>query len=99
MKATKTGLDVTKIDKCGDFFRTLSHPKRLKILEILEKGPKCVGDIQKALKIDQPPTSLHLKLLTDIGVLNYKRDGKKTFYSLKPGILVKIEKMIVVLEK
>lgn len=99
MKATKIRLDVTKIEKCGDFFRTLSHPTRLKILEILEKGPKCVGDIQKALKAQQPPTSHNLKLLTKIGVLNCKRVGRNTFYSLRPGIFEKIENMVGMLVK
>lgn len=94
MKSKKSELDPVRIEKCADYFRTLSHPMRIKILEILAKGPKCVGDIQKALKIDQPPTSHHLKLMVKIGVLNYRRDGKNTFYSLVPGIVEKTLKLM-----
>jgi ArsR family transcriptional regulator len=67
---------------------------RIKIVEMLDKGPKCVGDIQKGLKIAQPPTSHHLKLLVKIGVLNYRRAGKNTFYSLVPGIVDKALKIM-----
>lgn len=99
MAPTRTTFNAQKIEACGDFFRSLSHPRRLNILEILEKGPLCVTDIKKELKIDSPTTSSHLKLLAEIGILNYKRSGKKTFYSLKPGIVEKIDKMIGMLEK
>ncbi len=94
MKTKKTELDPARIERCADYFRTLSHPMRLKVLDILAKGPKCVGEIQKALKIAQPPTSHHLKLMVKIGVLNYKRSGKNTFYSLVPGIVEKTQKLI-----
>ena len=94
----KTELDPVQIEKCADFFRTLSHPMRIKIVEMLAKGPKCVGDIQKVLKIAQPPTSHHLKLLVKVGVLDYRRAGKNTFYSLVPGILEKTFKLLDMLE-
>ena len=99
MKTKKTEFDVVRIEKCADFFRTLSHPTRIKIVEMLGKGPKCVGEIQKGLKIAQPPTSHHLKLLTKIGVLTYRRAGKNTFYSLTPGIVDKTLKLIDQLTK
>ena len=99
MKTKRKELNSTELEKCADFFRTLAHPMRIKIVETLQKGPKCVGDIQKVLKIDQPPTSHHLKLLVNTGVLNYRRDGKKTFYSLVPGIIDKTYMMIDVLLK
>ncbi len=94
----KTELDPAQIEKCADFFRTLSHPMRIKIVEMLGKGPKCVGEIQKGLKIAQPPTSHHLKLLVRVGVLDYRRSGKNTFYSLVPGIMDKTFKLLDLLE-
>jgi len=94
----KTELDPAQIEKCADFFRTLSHPMRIKIVEMLGKGPKCVGEIQKALKIAQPPTSHHLKLLVRVGVLDYRRSGKNTYYSLVPGIVDKTFKLLDLLE-
>lgn len=99
MKNDKMDLDSVRIEKCADYFRTLSHPVRLKIIDLLAKGPRCVGDLQKMLKIAQPPTSHHLKLLCKIGVLNYKRSGKKTFYSLKAGIINKTVRLVNLLSK
>lgn len=93
----KTELETKQLDAAAEFFGILRHPARLQIVEILEKGPKCVGDIQKILKIDQPPTSHHLKLLLDNKVLEYNRSGQKTLYSLVPGIKEKILKLLEML--
>lgn len=99
MKTNKTELDTVQIERCAKFFSTLLHPMRIKIVEILSKGPKCVGDIQKVLKIDQPPTSHHLKLLVKIGVLNHRRSGKNTYYSLVSGIIEKTNTLMDLFEK
>ena len=94
MKSKKTDLDPIRIERCAEYFRTLAHPMRIKIVDMLEGGPKCVGEIQKVLKIAQPPTSHHLKLMTKIGVLKYRRAGKNTYYSLAPGIVQKTLRLV-----
>ncbi|TFF88521.1 MAG: ArsR family transcriptional regulator [Promethearchaeota archaeon] len=84
------------IDKTVDFLKILSHPIRLKIIEILEDGEKNVNDIQEALSISQSTTSQHLKKLTNANLLEYRQDGLHNIYRIKNP---NIHNLILVIEK
>jgi ArsR family transcriptional regulator len=62
--------------------RVIAHPVRIKILDELTKGVKCVGDFEKFLDIRQPNVSQHLTLLRTHGVVDYYVDGKLRCYFL-----------------
>jgi len=78
-----------------DLFRALANEKRLRILEWLKDPrahfpPQVDGDlvddgvcglfIAKKLRVSQPTASVHLKLLTDAGLLSATRIKQWTFY-------------------
>ena len=65
-----TPLYVTK----AALFRTLGHPARVRILELLRDGERSVGTLQDELGIDSGGTSQHLAALRHIGVVC--RDGR-----------------------
>ncbi|KJR42653.1 Bacterial regulatory protein, ArsR domain protein [Candidatus Magnetoovum chiemensis] len=65
-----------------DILRALAHPVRIKILEELSKGVKCVKDFEKFLEIRQPNISQHLTLLRNLQIIDYYVDGKLRCYFL-----------------
>ncbi len=71
------------IQKKADFFKALSHPTRIKILELLREGELCVCDILEALKLEQSNVSQHLAILRKQGILNSRKKGLKVLYSIK----------------
>jgi DNA-binding transcriptional ArsR family regulator len=67
----------------ADFFRTLGHPARVRILELLRDGERTVGDLQAALELDSSGTSQHLSVLRRAGLLESRRDGTSVYYRVK----------------
>lgn len=67
----------------ADFFRTLGHPVRVRILELLLYGEQTVGALQAALRLDSSGTSQHLSVLRRQGVLESRREGTNVYYRVK----------------
>ena len=63
-------------------FRALSDPSRLKILNFLRDGEKCVCEIMPHLAIIQPVVSRHLKILKESGIVRDRKDGTRRLYSI-----------------
>jgi len=65
------------------FFATLSSPRRVKILQLLDKqGPTNVSEIAASLEIEQSAISHCLIKLLDCHFVDVQRDGKERIYSL-----------------
>ena len=62
--------------------RALSDPTRLRILALLERSELSVHELQEITRLGQSRISTHLGLLQESGLLDSRRDGKRTFYKL-----------------
>jgi len=62
--------------------KALAHPARLKMVEALGKGERCVRDLRKLVGSDLSTVSRHLKILSAAGLLESRREGQWIFYSL-----------------
>ena len=81
-------IDVNKFDLAARKMRSIAHPMRISIIELLETNKEMnVTQIYEKLNIEQAAASLHLTLLRTHGMLNRRRSGKMTFYSLKPDAI------------
>lgn len=67
----------------AEFFRTLGHPIRVRILEELRDGERSVGYMQSALDLDASSTSQHLALLRRQGLLESRREGTSVLYRVR----------------
>ena len=67
----------------AQLFRTLGHPVRIRILELLADGERTVGDLQDALDLDSSGTSQHLAALRQQGVLESRRAGTSVYYRIR----------------
>jgi DNA-binding transcriptional ArsR family regulator len=63
-------------------FHALADPIRLEILLYLRDGEKCVCEIVPHLDLIQPLVSRHLKILKDVGIVRFRKDGTKRMYSV-----------------
>ncbi len=63
-------------------FKALSDPLRLRILDRLRGGERCVCELTEALDAGQSLLSFHLKTLKDAGLVRDRRDGRWIHYSL-----------------
>ena len=62
--------------------RALSDPTRLRIVALLEQDELSVNELQEITRLGQSRISTHLGLLQDSGLVQSRRDGKRTFYRL-----------------
>lgn len=67
----------------AEFFRTLGHPVRVRILELLRDGERTVGELQIALELDSSGTSQHLGVLRKQGLLESRREGASVYYRIR----------------
>lgn len=66
-------------------FRALADHTRLRIVNLLARGPLCVCDIQRILDEPQSTVSRHLAYLKTAGLVTDRRDGVRVFYALVPA--------------
>ncbi len=82
-----------------DFFSVLGNKQRTRILQYLhQNGEHCLGDISRALKLEQSLVSHNMRRLEDCHFVVMKPAGKKRLYSVNretvPNILEVIEKHV-----
>ena len=64
--------------------RALSDPTRLRMVALLEREELSVNELQEVTRLGQSRISTHLGLLQDAGLLQSRREGKRTFYRSSP---------------
>jgi DNA-binding transcriptional ArsR family regulator len=82
------------IDRCPDFgpavalFRSLGDPARLAIVQRLASGEARVVDLTGELGLAQSTVSKHLACLRDCGLVDFRAEGRQSFYALaRPELL------------
>ena len=71
-----------KYSKNVSLFKALADTNRLMIVDMLSCGELCACKILERLGITQPTLSHHMKILCDCGLVNSRKDGKWTYYTL-----------------
>ena len=73
-----------------DIFKALADPTRLKILECIKKGEKCICKIIPYTGKSQPCVSQHLKVMKHAGIIDERRDGTKIMIKASNNEIFKI---------
>ena len=63
-------------------FKAFCDENRVKILQMLGDGEKCACKLLEEMNITQPTLSHHMKILCESGIVEGRRDGKWTYYSI-----------------
>ncbi len=66
----------------AEFFRTLGHPVRIRVLELLQDGPLPVRELLAAIEIEPSGLSQQLAILRRAGVVTATREGPTVVYAL-----------------
>lgn len=66
----------------AELFRTLGHPVRIRVLELLQGGPKPVRDILAEIDIEASSLSQQLAVLRRAGIVTSTRNGASVVYEL-----------------
>lgn len=90
-------INIEKIDFVL-MFKALGDLNRLKIIEMLSNGEKCACKLLEAFNITQPTLSHHMKILCECGLVNARKEGKWSYYSLCCEKLKKFKDFISSLE-
>jgi len=71
-----------KYREYAQYFKILSDPNRLMIVDMLSCGEFCACVILEKFQISQPTLSHHMKSLCDSKLVNGRKEGKWMYYSL-----------------
>ena len=74
----------------ADFFKALSHPLRIRILELLTEGEKSVNEIQSSLNSEGSAVSQQLSVLRAKNIVVGVKDGKRVVYSLRDPLIINL---------
>lgn len=69
-------------EKNSKIMKALSDPNRFKIINLLADGEKCACKILENFGFTQPTLSHHMKVLSDCGLVNTRKEGIWNHYSL-----------------
>jgi DNA-binding transcriptional ArsR family regulator len=62
----------------------LGDPTRRRIFELLQNGPRAVGELAGELPVSRPAVSQHLRVLKEAGLVTERREGTRRIYRLDP---------------
>lgn len=76
--------------QAAECLRTLAHPHRLRMVQMLLQGKYAVGDLAEACEIPSHMASEHLRLMQRCGFLNAEKEGRFVYYSVAEPHLANI---------
>ena len=82
----------------AQFFKTLGHPARVRVLKVLADGPRSVSELQPDVGIEASHLSQQLSVLRKAGIVEAERQGSSMIYSVTdPQIfeLLNVAKQII----
>jgi ArsR family transcriptional regulator, zinc-responsive transcriptional repressor len=78
------------LEQAAECLKTLAHPHRLRMVQMLLQGRYTVGELAEACGIPSHMASEHLRLMQHCGFLTSEKDGRKTYYQIIEAHLANI---------
>jgi DNA-binding transcriptional ArsR family regulator len=78
---------VARSSTTADVFNAIGDAHRRDILDALITGEKAVGTIVNDLTMTQPQVSKHLRVLSQVGLVSSRAEGRRRLYRLEPDHL------------
>ena len=69
----------------SDVFNAIAEAHRREILDALITGEKAVGAIVNDVSMSQPQVSKHLRVLSEVGLVRCRAEGRRRLYRLEPA--------------
>ncbi|MGK7872932.1 MAG: ArsR/SmtB family transcription factor [Xenococcaceae cyanobacterium] len=78
------------VQQVAGYFSILSEPMRLRILNLLGTGEKCVQELVEATQTSQANVSKHLKVMLQAGILSRRSKGTSAYYSVEDPLIFEL---------
>jgi ArsR family transcriptional regulator, zinc-responsive transcriptional repressor len=75
-------LGVGKLQEAAECLRTLAHPVRLRMVQLMLRRKLTVGEIAEACEIPSHMASEHLRMMQHCGLLARRQDGRRIYYQV-----------------
>ena len=75
-------------------FEVLAEPNRRRILDLLGRSERPVGELVSRLELSQPAVSKHLRVLREAGLVDVRGDGQRRLYRVLPEPLRAVDEWL-----
>ena len=87
-----SSLEPEAAEDLAGLFRALADPTRVAIVSRLASGDKCcVCDLTAVFELSQPTISHHLRVLREVGLVEFERRGTYAYYWLVPEAIERLQ--------
>jgi len=83
-------MDLDALGQAAECLKTLAHPHRLRMVQMLLQGRYTVGELAEACGIPSHMASEHLRLMQRCGFMTSQKDGRKAYYQIAEPHLANI---------
>jgi DNA-binding transcriptional ArsR family regulator len=90
---------VARASTTSDVFNAIAEADRREILDALIAGEKAVGEIVTGLSMSQPQVSKHLRVLSEVGLVRCRAEGRRRLYRLEPARLRPLQEWLAKYEQ
>ena len=81
---------LSALTQAAECLKTLAHPHRLRMVQMLLQGKYTVGELAEECEIPSHMASEHLRLMQRSGFLTSEKDGRKAYYQVAEKHLASI---------
>ncbi len=74
----------------AEFFKSLGHPVRVRVLELLSTAEMCVSELQTRIGVEGSSLSQQLAVLRRAGLVATRKQGNNVYYSLSAPELAEL---------
>jgi DNA-binding transcriptional ArsR family regulator len=90
---------VARASTTSDVFNAVADVHRREVLDALIEGEKAVGEIVSDLSMSQPQVSKHLRVLSEVGLVSCRAQGRWRLYRLEPAPLQPLREWLTKYER
>jgi DNA-binding transcriptional ArsR family regulator len=88
-------IEFEQLQQAAECLRTLAHPVRLRMVQLMLRGELTVGELAEACEIPSHMASEHLRMMQHCGFLSRRQEGRRTYYQVvEPAV----ERMMACIE-
>jgi DNA-binding transcriptional ArsR family regulator len=82
------------LEQAAECLRTIAHPHRLRMIQMLLRGRYTVGELAEACDIPSHMASEHLRLMQRCGLLDCEKEGRRAYYGIAEPQLANIMRCV-----
>lgn len=87
-------IDLDKLREAAECLRTLAHPVRLRMVQLMLREQHTVGELAEVCGIPSHVASEHLRMMQHCGLLARSRDGRRIYYQVAEPTVARLMECI-----